>query len=114
MSQEKESSTRPGTAGSDSTKTHALPESQDSTRLGVPEKEQLHGGEGESAIPEDKKARTVPEPVWRLQWMLIRSQEDLIENHEDNWEHDPRNPRNWPFWKKWRMAGIVGGILTVV
>ncbi|KIP12654.1 hypothetical protein PHLGIDRAFT_123755 [Phlebiopsis gigantea 11061_1 CR5-6] len=88
MSQEKGGSTRPGTAGSDSTKTNASPESQQTTRLDIPEKDLPRGGEGESAIPEDKK-------------------EDIIENHEDDWEHDPRNPRNWPFWKKWRMAGIV-------
>lgn len=34
-------------------------------------------------------------------------QEDNIENAEDDWVHDPRNPRNWTFWKKWTMAGIV-------
>ncbi|KAL4251166.1 MFS transporter superfamily protein [Abortiporus biennis] len=49
---------------------------------------ELHGGEGESAIPEDAK-------------------EEIVENAEDDWVHDPRNPRNWPLAKKWRMVAIV-------
>jgi len=52
------------------------------------------GGEGESAIPEDKK-------------------EDLIEQQEDDWEHDKRNPRNWTFGKKWTAVAIVS-LYTVV
>ncbi|KAI0650616.1 multidrug resistance protein 4 [Trametes meyenii] len=48
----------------------------------------LHGGEGESAFPEDKK-------------------EEAFENAEDDWAHDPINPRNWPFGKKWLMVSIV-------
>lgn len=40
------------------------------------------GGEGESAIPEDKK-------------------EEALENAEDDWAHDERNPRNWKASKKW-------------
>ncbi|KAI0638314.1 multidrug resistance protein 4 [Trametes polyzona] len=48
----------------------------------------LHGGEGESAFPEDKK-------------------EEALENAEDDWAHDPINPRNWPFRKKWIMVSIV-------
>ncbi|CAL1710913.1 unnamed protein product [Somion occarium] len=44
--------------------------------------------EGESAIPEDV-------------------QEEEIENKEDDWVHDPRNARNWPVAKKWRMVMIV-------
>ncbi|TFY57136.1 hypothetical protein EVJ58_g7205 [Rhodofomes roseus] len=50
--------------------------------------EQLKGGEGHSAIPEDKK-------------------EEILENEEDDWAHDPANPRNWTFKKKWIMTGIV-------
>ena len=49
---------------------------------------QLVGGEGQSAIPEDKV-------------------EEKLENEEDDWQHDPRNPRNWPFGKKWRTTAIV-------
>ena len=49
---------------------------------------QLHGGEGESAFPEDKKL-------------------EALERLEHDWAHDPANPRNWSFWKKWRMAAIV-------
>jgi MFS family permease len=48
----------------------------------------LTGGEGESAIPEDKK-------------------EEILENSEDDWAHDPVNPRNWPFGKKWSAIAIV-------
>ena len=48
----------------------------------------LHGGEGESAIPEDKK-------------------EEAYENLEDDWQHDPHNPRNWSSGKKWLCVGIV-------
>jgi hypothetical protein len=40
------------------------------------------GGEGESAIPENNK-------------------EETLENLEDDWQHDPVNPRNWSFGKKW-------------
>lgn len=39
-------------------------------------------GEGESAIPMDIK-------------------QEMEENSEDDWEHDPANPRNWSFGKKW-------------
>jgi len=42
----------------------------------------------DSAIPEDKK-------------------EDWLGDTEDEWEVDPINPRNWSFWMKWRMVGIV-------
>lgn len=42
----------------------------------------LTGGEGESAIPDDKK-------------------EEAIENLEDDWTHDPQNPRNWSSGRKW-------------
>ncbi|KAI0775982.1 multidrug resistance protein 4 [Trametes elegans] len=48
----------------------------------------LHGGEGESAFPEDKK-------------------EEPLENAEEDWAHDPINPRNWPLTKKWVMVSIV-------
>ncbi|KAA1466239.1 multidrug resistance protein 4 [Dentipellis sp. KUC8613] len=45
-------------------------------------------GEGQSAIPADKK-------------------EEAYEDAEEDWAHDPKNPRNWPFWTKWGMTGIV-------
>ncbi|GJE84455.1 MFS general substrate transporter [Phanerochaete sordida] len=80
---------RPGSAGSDSTRTQEPSEKEPlppSPHVEPPAP--LHGGEGESAIPEDYK-------------------EDVIENREDDWEHDPRNPRNWGSWKKWQMTGIV-------
>ncbi|KAH9899742.1 multidrug resistance protein 4 [Cubamyces lactineus] len=48
----------------------------------------LHGGEGESAFPEDKK-------------------EEALENAEEDWAHDPINPRNWSLGKKWTMVSIV-------
>lgn len=44
----------------------------------------------------------------------IRRQEEAIENAEDDWVHDSRNPRNWTFGKKWRMAGIVRFSLCTV
>ncbi|KZT12824.1 multidrug resistance protein 4 [Laetiporus sulphureus 93-53] len=50
--------------------------------------EGLKGGEGESAIPEDKK-------------------EEALEHAEDDWAHDPENPRNWSATRKWRMTAIV-------
>ncbi|EGO01812.1 hypothetical protein SERLA73DRAFT_177339 [Serpula lacrymans var. lacrymans S7.3] len=46
------------------------------------------GGEGESAIPEDKV-------------------EEKVENKEEDWEHDPINPRNWSSGKKWTATAIV-------
>lgn len=46
------------------------------------------GGEGESAIPDDKR-------------------EEALERLDHDWQHDHRNPRNWTFRKKWTMAGIV-------
>lgn len=48
----------------------------------------LREGEGESALPEDKRL-------------------EALERLDHDWQHDPDNPRNWAFWKKWRMAGIV-------
>ena len=48
----------------------------------------LTGGEGQSAIPEDKK-------------------EEALENAEDDWAHDPINPRNWTPAKKWTAVSIV-------
>ncbi|RDX53972.1 multidrug resistance protein 4 [Lentinus brumalis] len=48
----------------------------------------LHDGEGQSAFPEDKK-------------------EEILENLEEDWQHDPANPRNWPTRKKWLMTSIV-------
>jgi hypothetical protein len=39
------------------------------------------GGESEYAIPEDKN--------------------ETLENLEDDWQHDLRNPRNWSYAKKW-------------
>lgn len=50
------------------------------------------GGEGESALPEDKK-------------------EEAIENLEDDWVHDPKNPRNWSFGKKWVCAYAIKSTL---
>ncbi|CCL99688.1 uncharacterized protein FIBRA_01709 [Fibroporia radiculosa] len=48
----------------------------------------FRGGEGESAIPEDKK-------------------EEALENAEDDWAHDPANPRNWTLGKKWTTVAII-------
>ncbi|KAI5119904.1 hypothetical protein M0805_003708 [Coniferiporia weirii] len=48
----------------------------------------LHKGEGESALPEDKRL-------------------EALERIDNDWQHDPDNPRNWSFWRKWRMAGVV-------
>lgn len=36
----------------------------------------LHGGEGESAFPEDKRV-------------------EALERYDEDWQHDPDNPRNW-------------------
>ncbi|KAH9938543.1 multidrug resistance protein 4 [Fomitopsis serialis] len=51
-------------------------------------KEPLKGGEGDSAIPADTK-------------------QEALENAEEDWAHDPANPRNWKFGKKWTMTAIV-------
>ncbi|KIY70471.1 MFS general substrate transporter [Cylindrobasidium torrendii FP15055 ss-10] len=45
-------------------------------------------GHGESALPADKV-------------------EDKFEREEDDWQDDPRNPRNWKAGKKWIMVSIV-------
>ncbi|CAK5262918.1 unnamed protein product [Mycena citricolor] len=45
-------------------------------------------GHGNSAIPEDKK-------------------EEIIENLEDDWQDDERNPRNWTSTKKWVTTAVV-------
>ena len=72
----------------------------------------LHGGEGESAFPEDKRVCTA-----HLALMVaVRNsrnecgsapQEEVLENAEDDWTHDPINPRNWSSGKKWIMVAIV-------
>ncbi|KIJ66432.1 hypothetical protein HYDPIDRAFT_86594 [Hydnomerulius pinastri MD-312] len=46
------------------------------------------GGEGPSAIPDDRI-------------------EEEIEAKEDDWEHDPINPRNWSPAKKWTATALV-------
>lgn len=61
MSNEQDDATRPGTAGSDSTNTRTSTEKLDAevrdNGPGVSEKGEFRGGEGQSAIPEDKKVR---------------------------------------------------------
>lgn len=64
-------------------------EGEKDDRSAIPTQE--HGGEGESALPEDKRL-------------------EALERIEHDWAHDRANPRNWRFWKKWRMAGIVSHI----
>ncbi|KAF8966560.1 multidrug resistance protein 4 [Flammula alnicola] len=49
---------------------------------------QVSPGQGESAIPEDKK-------------------EEAIENLEDDWANDPENARNWPLFRRWVAMCIV-------
>ncbi|KDQ64730.1 hypothetical protein JAAARDRAFT_28372 [Jaapia argillacea MUCL 33604] len=77
---------RPDTAASVATSLTHVPALNDEKVAQIPPN--LTGGEGESAIPEDKK-------------------EELLENIEDDWQHDPINPRNWPSSKKWRMVSLV-------
>jgi hypothetical protein len=48
----------------------------------------LNGGEGESALPEDKK-------------------QEALEELEDDWQHDPINPRNWTKTKKYANMSLV-------
>ncbi|KII94683.1 hypothetical protein PLICRDRAFT_33499 [Plicaturopsis crispa FD-325 SS-3] len=83
--------TRPTTAGSVATLKAEHDESKRDSTLKVPVNGSSVGhaeGEMQSAIPEDKK-------------------EEELENKEDDWEHDPVNPRNWSFGKKWRMVALV-------
>lgn len=40
------------------------------------DEKQPHGGEGESAFPEDKR-------------------KEALERIDHDWQHDPANPRNW-------------------
>ena len=39
--------------------------------------------------------------------LAVLLQEEALENAEDDWEHDPINPRNWSVGKKWIMVAIV-------
>ncbi|KAJ7368887.1 major facilitator superfamily domain-containing protein [Mycena albidolilacea] len=40
--------------------------------------------------------------------ILQEKKPDLLENLEDaDWQHDPENPRNWPFAKKWTTTAVV-------
>ena len=66
------------------------------------------GGEGESAIPEDRKVSVSRSTGSDTALSAHDFQEDAIENAEDDWMHDDRNPRNWSFRKKWTMISIVG------
>jgi hypothetical protein len=52
-------------------------------------------GEGESPLPEDKK-------------------EGALESSEDDWEHDPINPRNWPTRRKYVAMVLVRFILCMI
>ena len=45
-------------------------------------------GDDASVIPEDKRL-------------------EALERIERDWALDPANPRNWTFWRKWRVAGAV-------
>jgi hypothetical protein len=49
---------------------------------------QITGSEGGYAIPDDKL-------------------QDKIEDGDDDWEHDPANPRNWSSAKKWTATMLV-------
>jgi|SRR5882762_3042464 len=51
-----------------------------------------NGGHGESAIPEDKSG-------------------EILENLEDDWQHDHMNPRNWSLVKKWVRISIQSHLL---
>ncbi|EPQ59329.1 MFS general substrate transporter [Gloeophyllum trabeum ATCC 11539] len=75
---------RPSTAASAAT---SLTHVHDLHDVG-PIPQDLTQGEGESAVPEDKK-------------------EEALENVEDDWQHDPINPRNWSSKKKWLMVFLV-------
>ncbi|OBZ76772.1 hypothetical protein A0H81_03977, partial [Grifola frondosa] len=80
---------KPSKASSISSGTHVQVRPEADPELERGEKVLLTNGEGESAFPEDKK-------------------EEALENAEDDWEHDPSNPRNWTFRKKWTTVFIVG------
>lgn len=87
-----EESTRPTTAGSGATLTFQ-PNSNNVTgdaEKSAPALEPMpsKGGEGESAMPEDKK-------------------EEALEALEDDWQHDPINPRNWSQSKKYVNMSLV-------
>jgi hypothetical protein len=39
---------------------------------------------------------------------ILQENPDILENLEDaDWQHDPENPRNWPFAKKWTTTAVV-------
>ncbi|THH12222.1 hypothetical protein EW145_g147 [Phellinidium pouzarii] len=61
----------------------------------LPTDPELYKGEGESALPEDKYT-------------------EALERLDEDWQHDPENPRNWTFWRKWRMAGVNTGFLLYI
>lgn len=87
-----EESTRPPTSGSGATLTFQA-DPQDTGRSGEKSalalEATLKGGEGESAIPEDKK-------------------QEALEELEEDWQHDPVNPRNWSQGKKYLNMSLVG------
>lgn len=122
MSFEDQDATRPGTPGSDrsseSTKKSQIQHEQkdiqnddDEKRTNEAHETTLQDGEGEAAIPEDRKVSSALNVVraWSHRFNLsdLTIQEDAIENAEDDWAHDPRNPRIWGFWRKWGMVSIV-------
>jgi hypothetical protein len=107
---------RPTTAGSESTKNIGIvdvegkdPLTQETVNEKPVELERprFTAGEGESAIPEDKKVQLISFSTSPDKSLKLHIQEDAIENVEDDWQHDPQNPRNWPLWTKWRMTAIV-------
>lgn len=72
----------------------------------------VRGGEGESAVPEDKRV----EALGALFILLVNLFSDLatiVERLDHDWQHDPINPRNWPSWRKWTMAAIVCPYLCI-
>ncbi|THH31632.1 hypothetical protein EUX98_g2527 [Antrodiella citrinella] len=88
----KDSETRPSTPASHSTKATRVEVGDvpvGSPDVGDQKVASPHSdGEGEAAIPEDRKG-------------------DAIENEEDDWVHDVRNPRNWSRGRKWAAVGVV-------
>lgn len=72
------------------------------------------GGEGESAIPEDKKVRKHYDTFGISAQHAVHHKEEPLEEAEDDWIHDPVNPRNWRPGKKWRTIGIVWSYALLV
>lgn len=75
------------------------------------------GAESLKSSPQDKNvdAQTIAENDNEVKGAKDKEGKDMmtekdvlaLQEEEDEWEHDPANPRLWSSRKKWRMTAIV-------